>query len=61
MEQNVIKQVKLLKSASVKVRAEAQKNLQKHGRFYEPILKSILQNETDMIIRGQIQRLLETN
>jgi hypothetical protein len=58
MEQDVRKQVGLLKSASAEVRAEAQKNLQKHGRFYEPILKSILETEKDAKVRAQIQKLI---
>ena len=61
MEQAVRKQVSLLRSTSASVREEAQTNLQKHGRFYEPILKSILQNETDTAVREQIQKLIETN
>jgi hypothetical protein len=56
MEQDVKRQVSLLKS--VEMREEALKNLQKHGRFYEPILKSILQNETDAKIRAEIQKLI---
>jgi hypothetical protein len=59
MEQDVRKQVGLLKSASAEVRAEAQKTLQKHGRFYEPILKSLLETEKDAKIRAQIQKLIE--
>ncbi|HEX8369358.1 MAG TPA: hypothetical protein VF604_12510 [Pyrinomonadaceae bacterium] len=58
MEQDVRKQVGLLKSESAEVRAEAQKNLQKHGRFYEPILKSLLENERNAKIRAQIQKLI---
>ena len=61
MEQAVRKQVSLLRSTSASVREEAQTTLQKHGRFYEPILKSILQNETDTAVREQIQKLIETN
>lgn len=59
MEQDARKQVGLLKSDSPEIRAEAQKNLQKHGRFYEPILKSILQDELDAEVRAQIQKLIE--
>jgi len=59
MEQDVRKQVGLLKSASADVRAEAQQNLRKHGRFYEPILKSILETEKDAKVRAQIQKLIE--
>ena len=57
-EQKVRKQVVLLKSGSSTIREEAQKNLRKYGRFYEPVLKSILQNETDADLRRQIQELI---
>lgn len=58
MEQDVRRQVGLLKSDSAETRAEAQKNLQKHGRFYEPILKSLLASEKDAKVRAQIQKLI---
>lgn len=58
MENNVKKQVSLLKSPSTKIRREAQNNLQKHGRFYEPILKSILESESDSKVRTQIEKLI---
>lgn len=58
MEKDVRKQVGLLRSTSPKAREEAQKNLQKHGRFYEPILKSILQTETNAKVRAQIEKLI---
>jgi hypothetical protein len=57
-EQKVRKQVVLLKSGSSTIREEAQKNLREYGRFYEPVLKSILQNETDADLRRQIQELI---
>lgn len=57
-EKDVRRQVSLLKSKSAKVRAEALENLQKRGRFYEPILKSILQDEKDESIRKQIEELI---
>jgi hypothetical protein len=58
MEQDVRKQAGLLKSASAEVRLEAQKNLRKHGRFYEPILKSILATEKDAEVRAEIRKLI---
>ncbi|HEX8736184.1 MAG TPA: hypothetical protein VF721_12725 [Pyrinomonadaceae bacterium] len=58
MERDVRRQVGLLKSGSAETRAEAQKNLQKHGRFYEPILKSLLQTEKDAKVRAHIQKLI---
>jgi len=61
MEQDVKREVGLLRSTSAKVREQAQSNLKKHGRFYEPILKSILQNESNAAVRKQIQKLIETD
>jgi hypothetical protein len=58
MEREVKKQVSLLKSTSAKERDEAQAVLQKHGRFYEPVLTSILETETDEKVREQIQKLI---
>jgi hypothetical protein len=58
IEKDVRKQVSLLKDSSAKVREEARQNLQKHGRFYEPILKSILESETNESVRKQIQELI---
>jgi hypothetical protein len=58
MEQEVKKQVGRLHSASLNEREDAQSNLKKYGRFYEPILKSLLQSETDAKVRAQIQELI---
>jgi hypothetical protein len=59
IEKDVRKQVSLLKDSSAKVREEARENLQRHGRFYEPILKSILESETDAKVREEIQKLID--
>jgi len=61
MEQDVRKQVGFLRSNSKEVREEAQNYLKKYGRFYEPILKSILESERDAKVRAQIQKLIETS
>lgn len=61
MEQDVKREAGLLRSASAKVREQAQMNLKKRGRFYEPILQSILQNERNAAVRKQIQKLIETD
>lgn len=58
MENDVGKQVGFLRSNSPKVREEARNYLKKYGRFYEPILKNILETETDEKVRMQIQRLI---
>jgi len=59
MEKDVKKQVGLLRSTSAKVREDARNDLKKHGRFYEPILKSILESEKDALIREEIQKLID--
>ena len=58
MEQDVRKQVGLLRSNSKEVREEAQNNLKKYGRFYEPILKNILESERNAKVRAQIEKLI---
>ena len=58
MEKEVKTKVGLLKSSSPSVRNEAMKDLQKHGRFYEPILKSILKKEADANVRAQLEKLI---
>lgn len=58
MERDVKNQVALLRSPSAGTRAAARENLKKHGRFYEPILKSILTSEGNAAVRKQIEKLL---
>jgi len=58
MEQDVRRQVGLLRSESAETRAEAQNYLRKYGRFYEPILKSLLESERDAKVRAQIEELI---
>jgi hypothetical protein len=58
VEKEVKTQVELLRSSSKETREEAIKSLRKHGRFYEPILKSILQKETDAKVKAQIEKLI---
>lgn len=56
MERDVKQQVALLGSAET--RGEAMANLKKYGRFYEPVLRSILESEKDAIVRKQIEKLI---
>lgn len=58
MEGNVKRQVALLRSRSLQVREAAQADLKKYGRFYEPILRSILIEEKDEAVRQQIEKLI---
>ena len=55
------KQVGLLRSTSAKVREDAREYLKKYGRFYEPILKSILETEKDAEVRRQIEKLIASS
>ncbi len=59
MEQDVRKQIGFLRSNSKEAREQAQNHLKKYGRFYEPILKSILESERNAKVRAQIQRLIQ--
>jgi len=61
MEKDVKKQVGLLRSESAKVREDAREYLKKYGRFYEPILKSLLESEADARVRAQIEKLIEAS
>jgi hypothetical protein len=59
MENAVKRQVSLLSDSSPKVREQAGLAIQKLGRFYEPILKRIVEDEQDETVRARIRRLLE--
>jgi hypothetical protein len=60
MEKSVKEQVRLLSSGSPVAREAAAVAIQKYGRFSEPILKRILEDENDPAMRTRIQRLIET-
>ncbi|MEO6393810.1 MAG: hypothetical protein ABIP75_18300 [Pyrinomonadaceae bacterium] len=60
MEGDVRRQVTLLRSTSELVRQAARNELKQHGRFYEPILRSILATETDPAMRDQLAQLIDT-
>ena len=59
MEKSVKEKISLLNDASPKVRAEAAAAIQKYGRFSEPILKRIVENEKDATLRARIKRLID--
>ena len=59
MEKSVRAQVKLLSDASPQVRDAAGQAIRERGRFSEPILKSILENEKNASIRDRIRQLIE--
>ena len=59
MENSVRQQVSLLNDASPAVRKEAGASIRKYGRFSEPILKRLLEQETDARARSRITKLIE--
>ncbi|HEY8563565.1 MAG TPA: hypothetical protein VIL74_24515 [Pyrinomonadaceae bacterium] len=61
MERDVRGQVGLLTSGSAAARAEAENHLKKYGRFYEPILKNLLEIEKDAKVRAAIEKLIKSS
>jgi hypothetical protein len=59
MEESVKKQVSMLNDTSPRIRDRARLAIQRLGRFYEPILRRIVEDEKDESVRARIQRLLE--
>jgi hypothetical protein len=59
MEKSVKEKVSRLNDVSPKVRADAEAAIRKYGRFYEPILKRIVEDEQDPIVRARIKRLID--
>jgi hypothetical protein len=60
MEKAVQKQVSILGDPSSRVRGEAMLAIRKYGRFSEPILKRILENERNELMRKRIKGLIES-
>jgi hypothetical protein len=58
METDVRRQVNRLRSPSAAVRAAAEETLKQHGRFYEPVLASVLKTETNPFVRSQLEHLI---
>jgi len=58
MEKSVRKQVSLLSNSSASVREQARMAIQRHGRFAEPILKRVLEDEKDPIVRARIKQTM---
>jgi hypothetical protein len=61
MEADVRRQIGLLRSASAETRAGAQEYLKKYGRFYEAILRGMLETETDPQVGKQILEIISLN
>src|SRR6478672_4285440 len=61
MEKSVREQVSRLNDPSPAVRSEAAASIKKYGRFSEPILKRMLDDESDAVLHARIKRLIETS
>jgi len=59
MEKGVRAKVNLLSSSSPEVRDEARREILKYGRFSEPILKQLIEDEKDTAVRGRLQQLIK--
>ena len=60
MEQSVKRQVSLLADPSPEVRTMAMERIRKYGRFSEPILKRLLENERNRETQKRIRTLIQT-
>lgn len=60
MEKSVRDKVSLLSSSSAKIRAEAALAIKKYGRFSEPILKRIAEEEKDPAVRARVEQVIES-
>ena len=60
MEKAVQKQISMLGDSSPEVREDAMQNIRRYGRFSEPILKRILENEENGLKRERIKELIES-
>jgi hypothetical protein len=60
MEKSVQQQISLLRDANPEVREKAMQEIRKYGRFSEPILKRLLEQEKDTRVRSLIKTLIET-
>jgi hypothetical protein len=60
MEKSVQTQVSMLGDPSPGVREAARQTIRKYGRFSEPILKRILENEGNELMRERIRELIES-
>lgn len=61
MEKTVQQQISLLRNPSPQVRETAMREIRKYGRFSEPILKRLLEQESDAEVRALIKSLIETS
>lgn len=59
MERTVRERVNLLSSSSLKAREQARLAIRKYGRFSEPILKRLIEDEKDPLVRSRIQQVID--
>ena len=60
MERAIQQQVAKLESASPDIQSIARTIIRKHGRFSEPVLKTILESTTDTKLRSRIEQIIKT-
>ena len=60
MEKSVQNEVSRLSDPSPGVRETARQTIRRYGRFSEPILKRILENEENELMRARIRELIES-
>ena len=60
MEKSVQNEVRRLSDPSPGVRETARQTIRRYGRFSEPILKRILENEENELMRARIRELIES-
>jgi hypothetical protein len=61
MEKSVQQQISLLRDANREVRETAMQEIRKYGRFSEPILKRLLEQENDRRVRLLMKSLIESS
>jgi len=59
MEKSVRERVSMLSSSLPKTRAQARLAIQKYGRFSEPILKRLVEDEKDPVVRARIEQIIK--
>jgi hypothetical protein len=60
MEKTVQQQLSLLRDPKPEVRETAMQEIRKYGRFSEPILKRLLEQESDRVMKARIRQLIAT-
>ncbi|HXM33691.1 MAG TPA: HEAT repeat domain-containing protein, partial [Pyrinomonadaceae bacterium] len=59
MEKQVQRQVSLLGDPSLRVREAALHTIRRYGRFSEPILKRVLEDERNDVVRRRLRELID--